>query len=249
MITSDRGTQFTSNIWSQLSEMLHVSHCQTTAYHPELNGAVELSQGCASLTCCRCDLVQGATFCTPRPPLMQLLNNFKKLWMLQLFPCPGTIPASSCQPSCQTSCCTPPSSGCAAAAYVPPLHRPYDSPYSVLRRGPRSFTIRVRSRDEIVSVSHLKACTEADATPGSPPCHGRPPGKRPSGHAATKRVSFAHPLVSPPSFPQAPPSDGPGTVFPVADQFFARPGPAAPSQPPQTRYPSRQRAQPQGLDL
>jgi transposase InsO family protein len=40
-ITSDRGTQFTSNIWSQLCEMLHISHRQTTAYHPEANGAVE----------------------------------------------------------------------------------------------------------------------------------------------------------------------------------------------------------------
>ncbi len=47
---------------------------------------------------------------------------------------------------------------------VPPLHRPY----AVLRLGPCSFTIRVRSRDEVVSVSRLKACTEADAMPGSP---------------------------------------------------------------------------------
>jgi transposase InsO family protein len=40
-ITSDHGTQFSSNIWSQLCEMLHISHRQTTAYHPELNGAVK----------------------------------------------------------------------------------------------------------------------------------------------------------------------------------------------------------------
>ncbi len=31
-----------SNIWSQLCEMLHISHCQTTAYHPESKGAVEI---------------------------------------------------------------------------------------------------------------------------------------------------------------------------------------------------------------
>ncbi len=29
------------NIWSKLCKMLHISHPQTTAYHPELNGAVE----------------------------------------------------------------------------------------------------------------------------------------------------------------------------------------------------------------
>ncbi len=40
-ITSDRGLQFTSNLWFKLCEMLHISHRQTTAYHPESNGSVE----------------------------------------------------------------------------------------------------------------------------------------------------------------------------------------------------------------
>jgi transposase InsO family protein len=41
MITSDLGPQFTSNVWSQFCETLHITHRQSTAYHPELNGAVE----------------------------------------------------------------------------------------------------------------------------------------------------------------------------------------------------------------
>jgi hypothetical protein len=41
MITSDRGPQFTSNLWFKLCEMLHIFHKQTTAYHPESNSAVE----------------------------------------------------------------------------------------------------------------------------------------------------------------------------------------------------------------
>jgi transposase InsO family protein len=40
-ITSDHGPQFTSNLWLQLCKMLNISHKQTTAYHPESNGAVE----------------------------------------------------------------------------------------------------------------------------------------------------------------------------------------------------------------
>jgi hypothetical protein len=132
---------------------------------------------------------------------------------------------------------------------VPPLQPLYDGPYEVLRRGPRSFTIRVGSRDEMVAVSRLEACTAADATPGSPCRYVRPPGSRPGGLAATKRVSFSNPLVSSPSSSLAPPRDGPGTVFLPGKEVFARPGPAAPSQVPQTRYPSRQRAPPQRLDL
>ncbi len=130
----------------------------------------------------------------------------------------------------------------------PPLKPLYDGPYTVLRRGPRSFTIRVESRDEVIAVSRLKACTAADATPGSPRRRGRPPGSHPGGPAATKRVSFSDPLVSPPS-PPAPPRDSPGTVFLPSEEAFAHLGPAAPSQAPQTWYPSRQRAPPKRLDL
>jgi transposase InsO family protein len=45
-ITSDRRPQFTSNLWFKLCKMLHISHKQTTAYHPELNGAVERLHRC-----------------------------------------------------------------------------------------------------------------------------------------------------------------------------------------------------------
>ncbi len=41
MITSDRGLQFTSNLWFQLCEMLNILHKKTTAYYHESDGAVE----------------------------------------------------------------------------------------------------------------------------------------------------------------------------------------------------------------
>jgi transposase InsO family protein len=45
-ITSDHGPQFTSNLWFQLCEMFNISHKQTTAYHPESNGAIEKLHRC-----------------------------------------------------------------------------------------------------------------------------------------------------------------------------------------------------------
>jgi hypothetical protein len=110
------------------------------------------------------------------------------------------------------------------AAWFHPFSRSTTAPTRFSPR-PLSFTIRVGSRDEVVAISRLKACTAVDATPGSPCCRGRLPGSRPGSLAATKRVSFSDPLVSSPSSPLAPPRDGPGTVFLPGEEVFARPGP------------------------
>jgi len=40
-ITSDRGAQFTSSVWSALSTCLNLRHSLTTAFHPQSNGLVE----------------------------------------------------------------------------------------------------------------------------------------------------------------------------------------------------------------
>jgi hypothetical protein len=69
-------------------------------------------------------------------------------------------------------------------------------------------------------VSCLKAYTAVDTTPGSPKCHSRrsgpdatamPAAARPGGPAASKRVFFSDPLVSP--LQQDQPRIRPGTVF------------------------------------
>ena len=41
VITSDRGTQFTSSLWQQLARRLGISSTTTTAYNPEANGMIE----------------------------------------------------------------------------------------------------------------------------------------------------------------------------------------------------------------
>ncbi len=82
------------------------------------------------------------------------------------------------------------------------------------------LTIRIRSRHKVIAVSSLKACTAADAKPGSL-CHlGRPPGSHPGGTPTTKQVSFSDLLASSPSF-LVPPRDGPGTVFLPGEEVFA----------------------------
>jgi hypothetical protein len=41
VITSNRGTQFTSAVWEALCNRLHIQHITTTAFHPCSNGMVE----------------------------------------------------------------------------------------------------------------------------------------------------------------------------------------------------------------
>ena len=40
-LTSDRGAQFTSALWAELSEVLSIKNINTIAYHPQANGLVE----------------------------------------------------------------------------------------------------------------------------------------------------------------------------------------------------------------
>ena len=41
VITSDRGAQFTSSVWSSLCKFLGIIHAPTTSFHPQSNGMVE----------------------------------------------------------------------------------------------------------------------------------------------------------------------------------------------------------------
>ncbi len=159
--------------------------------------------------------------------------------------CLGTILAPTYPASCQPNCSPLLSSGSVGAAAFHPFSCSTTAPTRFCTVAPRSFTIRVRSRDEVVAISHIKACTAADAMPGSPRRRGRPPGLRPGGPAVTKRVSFS----DPPSSSLAPPQNGPGTVFLPGKEVFACPGTAGAFKPPQTQYGSRQWAPPKRLDL
>jgi hypothetical protein len=123
---------------------------------------------------------------------------------------------------------------------VPPLRPLYDGPYVILRRGTCAFTLQVGQGEEIIAVSRLKACTDVDATPGSPRRCSRPlgPGATampaaacPGRPAASKWVSFFDTLVSS-SSQQEQLRICQGTVFLLPrGEVFACPGSAAPLQP------------------
>ncbi len=119
--------------------------------------------------------------------------------------------------------------------------------------GAQSFTIQVGARDEIVPISRLKPCTDADATPGSPRHHGWPPSiitvaklaiACPGGPSVPMWALFSHPLVSTPSY-QEQASETLGTVFsqphgfrgvctPQANCFFPVSTAAVPAVPVET---------------
>ncbi len=40
-MSSDRGAQFTSQLWAKMAQMLGMEHSRTTSYHPQANGLVE----------------------------------------------------------------------------------------------------------------------------------------------------------------------------------------------------------------
>jgi hypothetical protein len=81
------------------------------------------------------------------------------------------------------------------------------------------------------------------------PWCGPPTAAHPGSPAATKQVSFLDPLVSP-LLQQEQLRICPGTIFLLPlREVFARPGLAAPTQPPQIQYPQRQRKLPVRIDL
>jgi hypothetical protein len=142
---------------------------------------------------------------------MLLSKFFKKPCMFLLFLCLGTILAPSCRTSCQATSSPTPSSGSVGVALSHPFSRSMTALKPSCAVGPAPSPSESGPGTRLSPVSHLKACTAADATPGSPHRHGRLPGSHPGGPPATKWVSFSDPPVSSPS-PPALPRDGPGTV-------------------------------------
>jgi hypothetical protein len=227
-ITSDCGQQLTSKFWLQLCEMLNISHKQTTVYHPESNGAVKrlhrrpkdaLGARTAAATwsedlpfvllrlCAQpredtglslAEAVYVAPIVLPNEFLQNeeisvdsIINFFSKTLHVPATSLPRHNSSTQLPSELPAELLSAPLVWVCRGGVILPLQLLYCGHYAILHHGPRSFTI---------TVSRLKACMAA----GSPRRRGRPPGSCPGGPAATKRVSFADPLVSSPSSPALP---------------------------------------------
>jgi hypothetical protein len=60
-VTTDRGTQFTSALWSSACTSPGIKHVLTTAYHPQSNGMVECVQGSSRMPCVHMERVLRGT--------------------------------------------------------------------------------------------------------------------------------------------------------------------------------------------
>jgi hypothetical protein len=158
--------------------MLHILHHQTSAYHPESNGAVErlhhrlrMCFGPRSYPLYSSASVQsqGKTLVFPRLRqflalqltcpmnfcketnflLIQLLKNFYKSLDSPAFSLPRHNSTSQLPAELPDELLHTPFFWLCRAGIVPPLHHPYNGPYTVLQRGPCSFTISVDRRTRL----------------------------------------------------------------------------------------------------
>jgi hypothetical protein len=168
--------------------------------------------------------------------------------MLLLFPCPGTISVPSCQLSCQMSCWAPPLSGCNAAGASHLSTAPMTAPMPACGGGPAPSpsgsgrgtrsSPSAASRPARKRMPHLAVC---DATAIRRASDLAVPPPRTGSRLQTRL--FLHLLL------WCRQETVPEPFSYLARRFLHARVPAAPSQPPQTQYPSHQRVTLQRLDL
>ena len=216
-ITSDRGSQFTSTLWSQLSTLLGNELHQTTSYHPQANGMVERFH--RDLKAALRARLNGPNWVDELPWVLLGLRTAPKedlqtsaaemvygapLLVPGDFVCPSDDPVAAAK-----LCPTPASRHGTAVSHVPnniinadyvfirldahqgPLHRIYDGPYRVIEHTDNTFVLDIGGRLETVSIDRLK-CAHADPAspimPAQPPRRGRPPRVQQAPHAITEPV-------------------------------------------------------------
>ncbi|KAF2347963.1 Integrase catalytic core [Trinorchestia longiramus] len=215
-VITDRGAQFESELFSNLSSLLGFHHVRTTSYHPQSNGLVERLHR------------------TLKTAIMaQLLQTFlSEMQSIDFRQCSeGTChssPPSYVPPDLQT--CD--KMWMRVDRVRKSLEAPYTGPFEVLRRSPKLSPLSF-PRETTVSIDRLKPAYIAPTIKQLPNPSVSP--ANPSVSPANPSVSSATPSVSPatPSVSPATPSVSP----PTAAHFNPSPAvlpPAAPSSPSDT---------------
>ncbi|GFO31284.1 Pol polyprotein [Plakobranchus ocellatus] len=171
-ITSDRGRQFTSSLWTQLNNLLGVEANTITAYHPQANGMVERLHR---------QLKTSLKARTTSP------NWFAELPMVFL----GIHSSWRVDPGCSPAELVYGSTLRIPADFVyvrrdshkHPLQRPYDGPYRVLNKNDKYITVEVKGRSEVITLDRLKAAfvTHLTTCEDNTPAPVEPPVTTPSG--------------------------------------------------------------------
>ena len=185
-MTSDRGSQFTSALWTLVSQKLGVKLHRTTAYHPQANGLVERFH--RTLKAALKARLQGPDWYDELPwvllgirtaPKEDLKSSSAELVYGEALRLPGEFFSNSQQssrPADWPHVMTPvaPAHHRTQTAYVPPslmtsqfvfvredgrrgpLQQPYAGPYRVIEPGDKTFIVQIGNRNETISIDRLK---------------------------------------------------------------------------------------------
>ena len=165
VITTDRGAQFTSSVWSEIYSILGIRRSQTPSYHPQSNGLIERFHHYLKTSLWA--LLAGPNWICHLPLVLHGLHSVHKddngyllLTLLGDFLDVAQFPTKVFLQSFQK-------------ALAPSLSQLYRGPYRVLKRSDKLFVLQIGDKKDSVSVDRLRPFFSTNpVVPAVPPTHG-----------------------------------------------------------------------------